>query len=423
MLKNRRIRIVFGIVFLLCLAEVSAQTLLNNPYSRFGLGEIANRTSAANTAMGGTSLAFQSATAVNFANPASYIAYDSMSCLFDAAFSYKNHTLTAASAQKGSSISFDYLAFGLPVSKWWKTSFGFQPFSTMSYTINEIDAKDTACIITTSFLGKGGINEFYWGNAFKPFNNFSLGFNASYLFGEFSKNRRVESSDNFFINSQTSHSYLVKGFLLSLGVQYFAPVKEKGNLGFGMVYTPSIPLFSKFQNQTITYTGSDFNALIIDTLHQIDDPKVKHTMPQSIGGGISWSKGVHYFIGADFTWTNWANYAVKGIKDSLVNSYKIALGGNYTPNPTGSKFISRIILSLGGNYEQTYLKLNDIQLNKFGVNFGVQFPVRRSKTTFGAIFEYGQMGTTQGELIRENYFKIAISVRIHEPWYQRKKLE
>ena len=410
-----------GLVFLLCSATVSAQTLLNSPYSRFGLGEIGGRTSSANAAMGGTGLAFQSATVVNFANPASYIAYDSLACLFDVGFSYKNHTLTSASVQKGSSISFDYLAFGLSVSKWWKTSFGFQPFSRVSYNISDV-AAGAADTIITSFIGDGGINEVYWGNSFELFPHFSAGFNASYLFGEYSKSRTIRSPDRFFANSLTSNSNMVKGFLLTLGAQYVIPVKDKGNLGLGAVYTPAIPIHSNVQNQTITSTH--FETSYFDTLFQTNESKVKHSMPQSIGCGISWSKGVHYFIGADFTWTNWAEYAVKGIKDSLlVNAYKIAVGGNYTPNPASLKFFSRIIFSLGVNYEQSYLKLNDIQLNRMGMNFGMQFPVKRSKTSFGLVLEYGQMGTTQSGLIKENYFKTTINIRVHEPWYQRKKLE
>jgi len=417
MLRIREISSIFCVGFLLCFSAVSAQTQRNSPYSRFGLGEIGTRSASANRAMGGTSFAFQSATVVNFANPASYVAYDSLACLFDVAFSYENHTLTAASVQKGSSISFDYLAFGLPVLRWWKTSFGFQPFSGMSYKISQ-KKELNADTILTSFYGEGGINEIYWGNAFKLFKNFSVGFNASYLFGEYRKNRTVEPSDKLSWVSLTSNANFVKGFHLMTGLQYFIPVKEKGKFGLGLVYTPAIPISSKFQNMTISQYMDT-----LDILYKTDNQKIKHSMPQSIGGGISWGKGLHYFIGADFSWTNWGSYAVNGINDSLVNSYRMSLGGNYTPNPTGAKFISHITLSLGGSYEQTYLCLNDVPLNKWGVNFGVQFPVKRSKTTFGAIFEYGQMGTTQANLIKEDYFKVTVSVRMHEAWYQRRRLE
>ena len=423
MLKIRKINSLLCASFLLCFAGVSAQNHLNSPYSRFGLGDISPRTSSANAAMGGTGLAFKSPTAVNFSNPASYIAYDSMAALFDAAFSYKNQTLTAETSQKGGTIYVDYLAFGLPVSKWWKTTFGFQPFSTVSYTVHDYSKKETDSIVM-SFLGSGGINEVYWGNAFRLFKNFSIGFNASFLFGEYSKSRTVESTDLLFANALISNDNQIKGLYLTLGTQYFIPVKEKGTLGFGAVYTPSIPVFSKVRNLTVSYlnmldaNGKPQEIKRIDTSYDS-----KHSIPQSIGGGISWSKGQRYFIGADFTWTNWANYAIDDVNDSLTNSYKIALGGNYTPNPTGLKYFSKITFSLGTNYEQTCLKFNDIQLNKYGVNFGVQFPMKRSKTSLGAIFEYGQMGTTRSGLIRQNYFKATISVRIHEQWYQRKKLD
>jgi hypothetical protein len=62
-------------------------------------------------------------------------------------------------------------------------------------------------------------------------------------------------------------------------------------------------------------------------------------------------------------------------------------------------------------------------LKKFGVNLGLLFPLKRSKTAFGIIIEYGQLGTTKNNLIKENYFTATINIRIHERWYQRTKLE
>ncbi|NLE63469.1 MAG: hypothetical protein GX612_06505, partial [Bacteroidales bacterium] len=71
--------------------QLSAQNQLSSPYSRFGMGEMAKRMSSTNIAMGDVAYAYQSPLAVNVANPASYIAFDSLSCLIDAAFSFKYH--------------------------------------------------------------------------------------------------------------------------------------------------------------------------------------------------------------------------------------------------------------------------------------------------------------------------------------------
>jgi hypothetical protein len=146
-------------------------------------------------------------------------------------------------------------------------------------------------------------------------------------------------------------------------------------------------------------------------------------MPTQVGGGISWGKKDKYFVGVDVTWKNWSNYKVDNVSDSLSDAYKISIGSSYTPNYMSNKFFSRMTFSLGAKLEQTYLCLEDEHLKQFGVNFGLLFPLKRSKTAFGLVFEYGQLGTTKNNLIKENYYIVSINLRIHERWYQRKKLD
>ncbi|MDR1878688.1 MAG: hypothetical protein LBQ64_03900 [Bacteroidales bacterium] len=380
------------------------------------------RTAAAVTAMGGTGYTFQSATAINFINPASYIGFDTLSFLIDASFSWKNHTLISETTQKGSTLQFDYLAVGLSVQRWWKTALGIQPYSIMNYTIQETKTIDTLTQ-TLTYLGEGGINEVYWGNAFRLFKNFSLGFNASFLFGTNAKKRTIEWEDVYSFNSEINNSNKVKGFALTLGMQYFIPVKDKGEWGIGVVYTPSIPVRSVETKSITTYWGTDYSATLIDSVY--DPASVKHSlkMPTIIGGGISWSKRNKYFVGLDFTWRNWSAYAVDNVRDSLSDVYRISIGGSYTPNHLSSSVFPRMTFSLGANWEQTHLVFDGEHLNRFGINFGLLFPLKKTKTAFGLVLEYGQMGTTKNNLIQENYFTATINIRIHEKWYQRRKLD
>ena len=46
-----------------------------------------------------------------------------------------------------------------------------------------------------------------------------------------------------------------------------------------------------------------------------------------------------------------------------------------------------------------------------------------SNSSLGILFEYGQMGTIQNELLRENYFRFSLHFTLQEKWYQRVKLE
>ena len=422
MLKIRRIQILLCILFLFAFAEGFSQNHLNSPYSRFGMGDLMPRTAATVTAMGGTGYTFQSPTTINFINPAAYIAFDTLAFLLDASFSWKNSTLMATTTQRGSTFRFDYLSIGLSISRWWKTAVGIQPYSIMNYSIFETKSVDTLTQ-NLSYLGKGGINEIYWGNAFRLFKNFSLGINASFLFGTYNKDRSMEWENAHLFNTKIENANKLKGVVLTIGSQYFIPIKDKGELGLGLVFTPAIPVQSNSTQTISTYWGTEYNVMQIDTLYRNKEIKYSHKMPTQIGGGISWGKKNKYFVGADFTWTNWSNYSVGGVNDSLSNAYKISIGGNYTPNYSSNKFFPRMTFSLGANVGQSYLFLEGEHLNNFGINFGLLFPLKRSKTAFGLTLEYGQLGTTKNNLIKENYFIGTINVKIHERWYQRKKLD
>ena len=421
---QKRIKTTLLLTALFCLTvQLNAQNQLSSPYSRFGLGELTHHNSYTNIAMGGVSYAHKQATSINYLNPASYTAFDSISCLVDAAFSYKYHALQEnTTKQSGGTITFDYLALGLSVVPRWNTVFGFHPYSFVNYTINESESWNDTIEVSKAFSGVGGLYEFYWGNAIQIFKNFSLGCNISYLFGYYDKIRTMEFSDNLFLNYKNDDKITVNGALFSFGAQYFIPIK-KHLLGLGLTYSPSIPtVFGNQSDIMYTYVNTTSGESVVDTLYWNGNEKITITLPQTIGTGISWSSE-KYFLGFDFTWSDWSQYKMGDILDTLKDSYKYALGGSIIPNPTGSKYISKIRYSFGGYYEITPLYLKENQLDRFGINFGLSFPMKKSKTRFNVCFEYGKWGNLQNNLVQETYFITSFNIALHERWYQRRKLD
>lgn len=425
MLKIRAKHIIMTWLICMTFGAMQAQTYLSSPYSRYGMGEIMPRTAAYCTSMGGVSYAFASPTVVNFANPASYAFYDSLSCLVDVAATFKTHTLrSGAQSQKGGTAYLDYVAIGLPITKWWRTTIGYQPYSSMTYDINSHDTVGTMGPYTASFTGDGGINEIYWGHAFRLYKGLSIGFNASFLFGRYSKMRQIEFEDEYAVNSIVSSANRVKAFTMNIGAQYFIPVGEKYHLGLGITYTPPIKMISKSLNSVATYLGAiDDTPTLLDSLYREAEVRNEHRMPHQVGAGLSWSKDDKYFIGVDFTWANWSRYAVNNASDSLTDSYKVAVGAGITPNANSSRYMSRVNISVGFNYELTRLKLDNEQISKFGINVGFTFPMKKSKTGIALVLEYGQVGTLEKNLIKEDYFSATLNIRLHEKWYQRIKLD
>ena len=72
---------------------IYAQSGTNSPYSQYGLGVLSDQTSGFNRGMNGVGLGFREHNQVNFINPASYSAVDSLSFIFDVGFSGHVHQL------------------------------------------------------------------------------------------------------------------------------------------------------------------------------------------------------------------------------------------------------------------------------------------------------------------------------------------
>ena len=62
---------------------VSAQSSTNSPYSQYGYGLLSDQTSGFNRGMNGLALGFREHNQVNYMNPASYSAVDSLTFIFD----------------------------------------------------------------------------------------------------------------------------------------------------------------------------------------------------------------------------------------------------------------------------------------------------------------------------------------------------
>ena len=148
-------------------------------------------------------------------------------------------------------------------------------------------------------------------------------------------------------------------------------------------------------------------------------------MPQLIGGGLMYSFKDKLTVGVDVTWQNWAKYSLMGESDSLHNSITTNVGLQYIPDPSSGKFGKNIAIRVGAKYSTGYMQVNNTPISDFAVSFGLGLPFKTfsSKFALNLIFEYGSMGSTKNDLIRQDYFQVGLNLILVERWYQRVKLE
>ena len=89
--------------------------------------------------------------------------------------------------------------------------------------------------------GTGGINQLYLGAGVRPFKNFTVGFNASYLFGNtFNDVYAVGSTSSLFEQVME-----VRDFHFQFGMQYTLNLSRKNDLTLGVTYSPGKTLLGK----------------------------------------------------------------------------------------------------------------------------------------------------------------------------------
>ena len=414
------------LLILFCINLGFAQNEISSPYSGFGIGKLSSGTSVTSQSMGGISYAIQNPYFVNFKNPASYGAFDSLTFLADASFYALFTTLRKETkTQKNNSVRPAYLAIGLPVTRHWRTSVGVLPFSDLGYTILNSKTDEHIGKISYTYKGNGGLIQLFWGNAFQLYKGLSVGINTSYLFGHLATTRIAEIEGSNYFNSAIDNSLNVNGIYLSGGVQYFFNLKEKHRIGLGAIYENSLYL-SVRKNETVTiFQGRYENMIGQDIISNINGKRGRMIIPQSIGAGTSYHYANRFLIGLDATWHQWEKFKLMNQSDSLKNSWEIKGGVQFTPNPQSNKYLKRISIRTGVKYSTGYFIVDGKTVDEYTLAFGLGLPLKgiSSNHAINILFEYGQLGSLQKNIIAENFIRLSVNFILHEKWYQRVKLD
>jgi hypothetical protein len=377
-------------------------------------------------AMGGVSIGMWEPSMINPANPASYGTFDSTSFIFEAGIigRFVTHK-TEFQSERSDYVTLNYVFFGFPVTKWWRTAMGVMPFSKVGYDIVIIVPVEDFSTVVNDLSGDGGINRFFWGNGFNVTDNFRVGIDASFLYGNATRSSMVYFPDSANIFSTKSEvSSKGSDFIFDYGLQYDFHMKEDRMLTLGLVYTNSFYL--NVERQYVAYTlaggfGGDVE-FPKDTLAYSTGEKGLTILPDKIGFGAMYKHNSQLTIGADFEWQNWERFESFGSRDSLKNAYRVALGGQYTPKHTSiSGLFKRMSYRLGIRYENSYLHLLGNDITEYGISFGLGIPLKKSRTNLEFAMEIGRRGTINNSLIQENFVNISFGVSIFESWFQKRR--
>ncbi|WP_242202237.1 hypothetical protein [Aestuariivivens insulae] len=431
----KKLVVVFIAVFAI---QSYSQEGTASPYSFYGIGSLKFKGTVENRSMGGLSV-YTDSIHVNLRNPASYAGNnleiwgnESRPVKFTVGGSYSSINLKSDTSKgKTSSTTFDYLALSVPVGKF-GLGFGLMPYTAVGYKLEALNANGD---LENRFRGEGGLNKAFLGFAYQVSKGLSIGVDAHYNFGN-TQNSIVEfqyDGQNVPLQYQTRENNRsdLSGINFNFGLTYKTMFTKKLELISSLTITPKSNLTSQNERSIATIrTNSNGDELVvnqIDTdLEALGLLETELTLPTKVSFGAGIGQPRKWFIGTEYTSQNTSSFSNPLYTNGTAyeNASTLSVGGFYIPQYNAfNNYLKRVVYRAGMRFEKTGLLLNDESIKEFGISFGVGLPVGElgglSNANLG--FEIGKRGTTNNNLVQENFINFRLSLSLNDRWFMKRK--
>lgn len=410
-----------------------AQRTSLSPYSFFGIGEEFSPVTVEQAGMGGIGVAFSHYKYLNFTNPAAIANLRYTTYGFGG--THKELKLKSATSTQSSSLTtFNYVGIGFPIGKKAGFGVGIQPVSSVGYELENtiLDANGDITELSL-FEGNGGVNRIYFNLGYLLFKDLALGAKASFNFGNIN-NTIIDQRVGLSLGTKYEEITQVRGSTIQLGAQYKKAIKDDLTITAGAAV--------KLSNE-MRVSGDDYLYSVIllgaaqiprDTLSTSGisgtfQMPLKSTLGFGIGKTDKWYAGVEYETQDAYQTTGFLSTTNTAFRYG--NSNRFGIGGFYIPKINSiSSYFDRITYRFGIRMENTGLLIdgsgtnsNFSEIKDFGISFGLGIPLKRL-STMNVGFEYGKRGSTDNNLIQENYLNLRLSLSLTDVnWFIKRRID
>lgn len=414
---------IFVVLCLLPLSLVaSAQSVTMSPYSRYGLGTLAEQSQGFNRGMNGLAQGFRFSNQVNALNPASYSAIDSVTMVFDIGMAGHFTNYKEGDMKKNEkNASFEYAVASFRILKNLGMAVGILPFSNIGYnfetSLNEAE-------IPVTYKGDGGLHQVFLGMGWRIIKPLSVGFNFSYLWGDYTHNIISGTLPTTDVNSiYRTYTADISSFKLDLGAQYMFDLRKSDKLTLGA----TVSIGHNLGGEASCYVDNT------EVSYTIEKP---FSLPMMYSFGVVWNHKNNLFLGADLNLQQWGSKLFPVFDDTTTDKYvlregqlknrtKVVVGGEWIPNPVSRDFFKRVHYRMGISYATPYYYINGADGPKeFSISAGFGLPIANSYNNRSILNISGQwVHSSATGMITENTFRINIGLTFNERWFMKWKVE
>jgi hypothetical protein len=404
------------------------------PYSIFGIGDIYTQGSAYNKGMGGVGIATRNRRFINYLNPASVTARDSLSFMADMSVMQNNkyfHQGDKSSLNNTFNVNNITISFPL-VYPHAAMMLGVSPYSSTGYQYSYI-LEDPSIVGNTgnaafASAGKGGTYQAFAAVGVTLWKRLSLGVEGRVLFGDISKQSVFSFSRSAYSNINSGHDISLRGKSAKVGLQYEQPLGGGMTLGLGATYQTGTKLKGTVEEYRIS-EGAAQNDTLRFSRENLTGAAGGPNIPQEFGVGLSLGKSEDWRFETNYTRSDWTNsgmdvakgFAVKGSSsfDTRV-SQAFRAGFEIVPNRNDIRYYyKRCTYRVGAFYENSNFAVDGNQIKDIGLTFGASLPVFRYYNAVTFAVGLGQRSSGVDQLIRERYVNFTVGFNFHDMWFQK----
>ena len=403
------------IVLIFC-SQHSAQS--TSTYTRYGIGDILYSYSARTLSMGHSGSALINKDYVEVLNPASWSALSRTRIEFS--FIYNGMLLSNSSETKYyGEGDFKGFTFAFPVSQanGIGVAMGIVPYSRSNYLIVQkgLDEGSNVGSYTATYEGKGGLSKIFIGGSVIVPADIVLGGTFEYYFGNLRYNSKIEFDNTQVFPSQYELRYGPTGFGTTLGLisPNLSGVINSESIS-DIRFSLSTNIISKLNVDTSLITRS---SSIIDS---IGAGETNMKVPYRINAGLGVTFSEKYFLALDYFFQPWTEFKLNNIKQkNLKDAHKVSAGFEYRPKKKlGASYWEQIMLRAGLSFEKTQYTFNGNDIDQYSAFAGFSLPLS-AENTFDFAFEYSMRGTTDNNLLKENFFRFNLGISFGDIWFLR----
>jgi hypothetical protein len=253
-----------------------------------------------------------------------------------------------------------------------------------------------------------------------------LGLEAAYIFGSIDNNV-VNRRDDVQLATQHRTDSNVRGSKIKIGAHYAPNITDRIKLKLGVAGELEYELSEEGDETVFSLVNIDDGVLRpIDTLYSDEfratiNAPLKTTLSAGIGENNKW------FIGAEYAFQNPLVFE-GGVYDDIdfyrYESFSnISVGGFYLPKINSiTSYFHRVTYRAGFHYQKSGLVVNDTEIDEYGISFGLSLPIGLKLSNVNLGFEMGKRGTTDNNLIEENFYNFRLSLSLNDKWFRKQKI-